>query len=156
MKRAILCLTILCSVTASAITRSELAEYAQSLKGLKKESLKTMVHQLIGSPDVLAYGSGYKKTWWGFYSTDRIESTNECVNRYSNRKFYFPEINNGSAISGMNIEHSFPKSWWGGLNNDAYKDLYNLYPSDTQANSSKSNYPMGIVENVKEESEGYV
>ncbi len=155
MKRAILCLTILCSMTASAITRSELAEYAQSLKGLKKESLKTKVHQLIGSPDVLAYGSGYKKTWWGFYSTDRIESTNECVNRYSNRKFYFPETNNGSAISGMNIEHSFPKSWWGGLNNDAYKDLYNLYPSDTQANSSKSNYPMGIVENVKEESEGY-
>ena len=155
MKHAILCLTILCSVTASAITRSELAEYAQSLKGLKKAELKTKVHSLIGSPDVLAYGSGYKKTWWGFYSTDRIESTNECVNRYSNRKFYFPETNNGSAISGMNIEHSFPKSWWGGLNNDAYKDLYNLYPSDTQANSSKSNYPMGIVENVKEESEGY-
>lgn len=154
MKRAILCLTILCSMTASAITRSELAEYAQSLKGLKKESLKTKVHKLIGSPDVLAYGKGYKKTWWGFYLTDRIESTNECVNRYSNRQFYF--TSQGAVISDMNIEHSFPKSWWGGDTNlPASKDLYNLYPSDSKANSSKSNYPMGIVESVEEESEGY-
>ena len=153
MKHAILCLTILCSMTASAITRSELAEYAQSLKGLKKAELKTKVHSLIGSPDVLEYGSGYKKTWWGFYLTDRIESTNECVNRYSNSKFSF--TSQGTAISGMNIEHSFPKSWWGKTENKAYKDLYNLYPSDQQANSSKSNYPMGIVEHVTSEVEGY-
>ena len=51
----------------------------------------------------------------------------------------------------MNIEHSFPKSWWGGKKNDAWCDLYNLYPSDSQANSSKSNYVMGVVVNVKEE-----
>lgn len=153
MKHAILCLTILCSMTASAITRSELAEYAQSLKGLKKAELKTQVHKLIGSPDVLEYGSGYKKTWWGFYLTDRIESTNECVNRYSNSKFTF--TSQGSSITGMNIEHSFPSSWWGGTKNKTYKDLYNLYPSDSKANNSKQNYPMGIVENVKEESEGY-
>ena len=40
MKHAILCLAILCSATASAITRSELANYAKSLKGLKKSELK--------------------------------------------------------------------------------------------------------------------
>ncbi len=155
MKHAIFCLTILCSLTASAITRSELAEYAKSLKGLTKAELKTKVHNLTGSPKVLGYGSGINKTWGGFYYTDRIESTNECVNRYSNQKFYFPATNEGTVITGMNIEHSFPKSWWGKTNNTAYKDLYNLYPSDTQANSSKSNYPMGIVEKVKVESEGY-
>ena len=155
MKHAILCLTILCSMTASAITRSELAEYAQSLKGLKKAELKTKVHKLIGSPDVLAYGGGYKKTWWGFYSTDRIESTNECVNRYSNKKFVFPEPYNWKAITKMNIEHSFPSSWWGGAENKAFKDLFNLYPSDSDANGDKSNYPMGIVESVTSESEGY-
>lgn len=55
----------------------------------------------------------------------------------------------------MNIEHSFPKSWWGGAKNKAYQDLYHLYPSDSKANSSKSNYPMGIVTNVKSEDEGY-
>ena len=153
MKHAILLLAILCSTTASAITRSELAEYAKSLKGKKKEELKTAVHRLVGSPKTLDYGSGYQNTWWGFYYTDRNEATNECINRYSAKKFYFKNI--GSIVSGMNIEHSFPKSWWGGGKNNAYKDLYNLYPSDSQANSTKSNYPMGIVETVSSEEKGY-
>ncbi len=149
MKRAILCLTILCSMTASAITRSELAEYAKSLNGLKKAELKTQVHQLIGEPTTLKYGPGKNCTWWGFYSTDRIESTNECVNRYSDDKFYFSSNNTGTAIDGMNIEHSFPRSWWNGKKGDnAYCDLYNLYPSDEDANSYKSNYPMSVVEDV--------
>lgn len=151
----LLSMALLCSTAANAITKSNLANYAKSLKGLKKAELKTRVHQLVGSPKVLSYGSGIDKTWWGFYYTDRDEQTGECINRYSSRKFYFPATNNGVAVSGMNIEHSFPKSWWGGSNNSAYKDLYNLYPSDTKANSSKSNFPMGIVETVKEESEGY-
>lgn len=45
----------------------------------------------------------------------------------------------------MNIEHSFPKSRWGGAKSQAYKDLYNLMPSDAKANSTKSNYGMGVV-----------
>ena len=45
----------------------------------------------------------------------------------------------------MNIEHSFPKSWWGKTENQAYKDLYNLMPCESKINSSKSNYPMGEV-----------
>ena len=156
MRFIYLFIAMTCSLAANAISRSDLIEYASSLNGLKKSELKTAIHMLIGSPEVLDYGSGDHKTWWGFYSTDRIAETNECVNRYSARKFYFPQENTGTAISGMNIEHSFPKSWWGGSSSTkAYKDLFNLYPSDSQANSSKSNYPMGIVENVKEEEEGY-
>ena len=156
MRFIYLFIAMTCSLAANAISRSDLIEYANSLNGLKKSELKTAIHILIGSPEVLDYGSGDHKTWWGFYSTDRIAETNECVNRYSARKFYFPLENTGTAISGMNIEHSFPKSWWGGSSSTkAYKDLFNLYPSDSQANSSKSNYPMGIVENVKEEEEGY-
>jgi hypothetical protein len=63
---------------------------------------------------------------------------------------------NGSAVSGMNIEHSFPKSWWGGSENEAYRDLYNLYPSDSKANSAKGNYAMGVVTTVKSTAgEGY-
>ena len=45
----------------------------------------------------------------------------------------------------MNIEHSFPKSWWGKAQNQAYKDLYNLMPCESKINSTKSNYPMGEV-----------
>ena len=45
----------------------------------------------------------------------------------------------------MNIEHSFPKSWWGKTEVQAYKDLYNLMPCKSKINSTKSNYPMGKV-----------
>lgn len=45
----------------------------------------------------------------------------------------------------MNIEHSFPKSWWGGTKVQAYEDLYNLMPCKSKINSTKSNYPMGKV-----------
>ena len=51
----------------------------------------------------------------------------------------------GAAAAGMNIEHSFPKSWWGGATVQAYKDLYNLMPCKSKINSTKSNYPMGKV-----------
>ena len=145
--KIILSTILLCmGVTVSAIKRSDLASYASSLNGKKKSELKTAVFNLIKSPKTLTYGSGSKCTWWGFYYTDRDDDTNECINRYSDRKFYFSSTNTGSAIKEMNIEHSFPKSWWGGTGNDAARDLYNLYPSDSKANSSKSNYPMCKVE----------
>ena len=147
-------LSILATV-AWASDRATVMQYAASLKGLKKAELKTALWQLMKDKTVLDYGSGTNATWYGFWYTDRVAATNECMNRYSSKKFYFT-AHDGRAISGMNIEHSFPKSWWGGTTNDAYKDLYNLYPSDSQANSSKSNYPMGVVTNVKETSgEGY-
>lgn len=132
------------TLAAQAIDRKALSEYASSLKGQKKADLKTAVFNLIGNLKTLSYGSGYRKTWWGFYRTDRIGNTMECRNRYSDAKFYFTG-DDGKSIAGMNIEHSFPKSWWGKTKNNAYQDLHHLYPSDAKANSSKSNYPMGIV-----------
>ncbi len=143
------------SMSANAIDRQSLKQYAASLKGLKKEQLKNALHTLMDKKDVLKYGSGNKRTWWGFWYTDRDPKNNECYNRYSDKKFNFVE-HNGAAIAGMNIEHSFPKSWWGKIENQAWCDLYNLYPSDAKANSDKSNYPMGVVVNVtKPAGEGY-
>lgn len=140
------------TTSANAIDRKTLAQYASSLQGLKKEQLKAALHKLMDKKKVLKYGGkGPGYTWHGFWYTDRDPQTNECYNRYSDKKFYFESTNTGNAIAGMNIEHSFPKSWWGGHKNDAWCDLYNLYPSDSQANSSKSNFVMGVVVNVKEE-----
>lgn len=140
---------------ARAISRDALVSYASALKGKKKAELKTAIYEISQPETVLEYGSGTQKTWWGFYATDRIASTNECVNRYSSSRFYFSDTR-GTAVSGMNIEHSFPKSWWGGTKNTAYRDLFNLYPSDSEANSSKGNYPMGVVETVTSSSgDGY-
>ena len=140
------------TTSANAIDRKTLAQYASSLQGLKKEQLKEALHKLMDKKKVLKYGGkGPGYTWHGFWYTDRDPQTNECYNRYSDKKFYFESTNTGNAIAGMNIEHSFPKSWWGGHKNDAWCDLYNLYPSDSHANSSKSNFVMGVVVNVKEE-----
>ena len=144
------------TTSANAIDRKTLAQYASSLQGLKKEQLKAALHKLMDKKKVLPYGGGGKGTWWGFWYSDRDPQTNECYNRYSDKKFFFDSTNTGKSIAGMNIEHSFPKSWWGGHKNDAWCDLYNLYPSDSKANSSKSNYVMGVVVNVKENAgEGY-
>ena len=54
----------------------------------------------------------------------------------------------GNTIGGMNIEHSVAKSWWDGVKNDAYHDLHHLNPSDQNANSRKSNYPLAELESV--------
>lgn len=139
------CLSFAGTTQAQSLSRAELAKYAAALAGKKKAELKTAIYTTCQPQTLLSYGSGVNSTWGGFYSTDRIPSTNECVNRYSSNKFYFTEC--GKAPSGMNIEHSFPKSWWGGGGN-ANQDLFNLYPSDSQANSAKSNYAMGVVQSV--------
>lgn len=142
---AVLALAIVSATPAYCLDRKGLAEYAKSLKGLKKEALKTKIYSISQPKTIISYGSGKENTWGGFYTTDRIASTNQCVNRYSADKYYFGS--KGSVISGMNIEHSFPKSWWGGSQNNAYKDLHHLYPSPSEDNSKKSNYPMGKVTN---------
>ncbi len=116
--------------------------YYDNLKGKSGATLKTAVHDIIKNAKVLDYGKGEGKTWSGFYKTDRRDD-NSVVERYSLETFYFTSPT--AAPSGMNIEHSFPKSWWGGSENQAYKDLFNLMPSKTQANSAKANYPMGVV-----------
>ena len=123
--------------------------YYDALKDKKGAELKTAVHNIIKNANVLDYGSGKGSTWWGFYSTDN--DNGYVIDRYSNNRVKF--VSRGAVASGMNIEHSFPKSWWGGSKNQAYKDLYNLMPSDSKANSSQSNYGMGIVTEVSYEND---
>lgn len=93
---------------------------------------------------MLEYGSGRGKTWWGFWSTDRNEN-GYFIDRYSAEREWVKSTFQGAVGAGMNIEHSFPKSWWGGAKNQAYEDLYNLMPCESRINSTKSNYPMGKV-----------
>lgn len=124
--------------------------YYATLDGKSGQALKTAVYNLVSNNvSMLSYGSGDQHTWWGFYVTDyqMDGSKRQVIDRYSNDIRYFGS--RGSSVSGMNIEHSFPKSWWGGSTNNAYKDLYNLMPCEQKINSSKSNYGMGIVTNVK-------
>ena len=116
--------------------------YYRSLNGLKGQALKNAVHNLIKPHTVVSYSS----LWNYFPSTDcQATDKSRVWDMYSNKTYYF---NGYRGVSGMHKEHSFPKSWWGGTEVDAYTDLHHLYPSDGEANMAKSNHPLGEVANA--------
>ncbi|MDE5749680.1 MAG: endonuclease, partial [Duncaniella sp.] len=78
-----------------------------------------------------------------FQTTDTYPQSMRWWDMYSNVVRYAP------SFSGLNREHSMPKSWWK-VGSDveytpAYVDLNHLYPADGPANQAKSNYPLGTV-----------
>lgn len=118
-------------------------EYYSVIEGVKGgETLKTALCKLIEKKSTVDYGAGASRTWGAFYSTDAILDGDKrrVADMYSDNVRYFGA--KGESVSGMNIEHSVAKSWWGGTENDAYRDLHHLNPSDQEANNRKSNYPM--------------
>lgn len=146
MKRilSLLLLLQLCAVQLFAQ-----AEYYESIDGTKGgAALKTALYNLIKDHKQISYGSGSSSTWAAFYTTDAVVENGQrrVLDMYSSEKRYFGS--KGSAVSGMNIEHSVAKSWWGGTENNAYCDLHHLNPSDQTANSRKSNYPLGELTSV--------
>lgn len=140
-----LSLAFLVSVMPALPMLAQIPEgYYSSLKGKKGAELKTAIHDIIKKANVLEYGSKKGHTWWGFWSTDRDER-GYFIDRYSAEKEWVMSTSQGAAGAGMNIEHSFPKSWWGGATVQAYKDLYNLMPCKKEINTTKNNFPMGKV-----------
>lgn len=138
-------LAVIAAVLPTIPSMAQIPEgYYNSLKGKKGAELKTAVYNVIKNAKVLSYGSGSGHTWWGFWQTDRDER-GYFIDRYSAKSDWVKSTSQGAVGSGMNIEHSFPKSWWGKAKNQAYKDLYNLMPCESKINSTRSNYPMGTV-----------
>ncbi|MDE7377656.1 MAG: endonuclease [Paraprevotella sp.] len=132
----VLCLSVLADAWAQP------ASCYRRVEGLQRERLKTALHRLIQPDRVLGYGGkGEGYTWAGFAQVDRLEG-GVVRDRYSNEVRTF---NGLAAVEGMNIEHVFANSWWGHTVNNAYCDLFNLFPSDGTANGRKSNHPMGVV-----------
>ena len=147
MKNRILSFLLLLTffVTASFAQK----EYYTSIDGVKGgATLKNALHNLIKNHTKISYGSGATSTWGAFYTTDAVVENGQrrVLDMYSPEKRYFSS--KGTAVGGMNIEHSVPKSWWGGTKNNAYCDLHHLNPSDQNANSRKSNYPLGELTSV--------
>jgi hypothetical protein len=130
-------------ILAQSLAATVPAGYYYPARNTKKAELKTALGQLAMPQQVLRYGSGTGATWQGFFYTDQ-SFDGSVIDMYSNEVRYF---NGYSSIEGMHIEHSLPKSWWGGANNLAYRDLFHLYPSDGRTNSAKSNFPLGVVVN---------
>jgi len=154
---------------AIAISAEQMPKgYYDAIDGKKDAELKTAISKIIFGGERYDYGSQsegdhtqakvdpcsgdtmHRKgdprygTWSAYPFTD-VMSDGSIWDMYSPIKRYLP-INGGSAAS-MDIEHSFPKSWWGGESGclSAYCDLYLLNPADHMTNANKSNYPPGIL-----------
>lgn len=119
-------------------------DYVRSVQGLNKAELKNALHALVQPRQVLSYGGkGEGYTWAGFFAADTLSDGISVRDRYSNEQRTFSGL---QAVNGMNIEHIWANSWWGHTVNNAYCDLFNLYPADGPANQRKSNNPIGIVD----------
>ena len=129
------------TIAFSTVFATVPAGYYYFAKNKKKAELKTALHTYCAPMKEFEYGSGPGFTWEGFYYTDR-NADNSVIDMYSNTVRTFSGF---SSIDGMHIEHSFPKSWWGAYDNNAYKDLFHLYPADATTNITKSNLPLGEV-----------
>lgn len=122
------------------------AGYYDSLEGKTGVELKKAVKALVKSHHKrITYGNS---TWEAFRLTDVREENGVKYwwDMYSNEKVKVGSSKPDNAV--MNIEHSVAKSWWGGGTNDAYCDICHLNPSNSKANSQKSNYPMAKIGNV--------
>lgn len=118
--------------------------YYEFAQGTADSTLKNHLGAIICCGKRYRYGSGTKKTWDGFFYTDRDTITNQVLDMYSNNVRYFDPEHPTASVSGFDIEHMLPKSWWGGDVNPAYCDLFHLVPGDYSANRSKSNHAPGI------------
>lgn len=117
------------------------ANYYKDLNGKTGAELKTAAHKIINPHTIpSSYSTYYTNLRETFQKTDLYPDSRRWWDMYSDIPFYAPSFN------GLNREHSFPKSWWGGAENvPPYVDLYHLYPSERAANTAKLNYPLGEV-----------
>ncbi|MCX4290079.1 MAG: endonuclease [Duncaniella sp.] len=115
--------------------------YYSRLDGKSGEELKTTAFQIINPHSTI---SSYSDLPQYFMRTDLYPETMQWWDMYSDIPLYAP------SFKGLNREHAFPKSWWGGsTDTPAYIDLNHLYPSEARANQAKSNYPLGVVQTAK-------
>lgn len=160
MKRLI-SLSIVAMFALSLMAEAIPAGFYSSIDGKQDSVLKTTLSLLVRGGERYEYGTNqyhsssnppeWEKgdfkaygTWQALPLTD-MHPDGVIWDMYSNCVRYFP-YKRGESGCSLNIEHCLPKSWWGGTDNEAYKDLFNLNPSDQRANSQKSNYAPGHVQ----------
>ncbi len=88
---------------------------------------------------------GYDALWTIFYQTD-AKADGTLWDMYSNCTWASTSSqcgNQSKVCDCYNREHSLPKSWWGGNENDCYTDLFHLVPTDGRVNNQRSNYAFG-------------
>jgi len=110
--------------------------------GKHDEGLMTALEGIIYTHTKLSYNY----LWKAFDNTD-MGSDGYYIDMYSTCKYNYDSYHVGSASyvgQGLNREHSFPKSWFGGEVDPMYTDLTMLIPTDGYVNQRRSNNPYGV------------
>ena len=116
--------------------------YYYSAVGKQDEELMTALEGIIFTHRQL----GYNDLWDAYPFTD-MGDDGYYIDMYSTCKYNKSSYHVGTASyvgQGLNREHSFPKSWFGGEVYPMYTDLTMIIPTDGYVNQRRSNYPYGV------------
>jgi len=110
-----------------------------SCQSLSNEALKSKLNELISNHKSYGYNGARQLL---FTKIDNFGGKVKCV--YTTREITCDGIPSANAPQAMNTEHTWPKSLGAG-SEPAKSDLNHLYPTDSFANSTRSSYPFGNV-----------
>ena len=134
--------TILATIIGISVWADIPNGYYTNAIGKHDEALMTALEGIIYTHSQLSYNY----IWTAFDSTD-VGSDGFYIDMYSDCKynFYSDHVGGASFVGeGINREHSFPKSWFGGEVFPMFTDLTMLIPTDAYVNQRRSNYPYGV------------
>ena len=116
--------------------------YYRNAVNKQDEALMTALEGIIYTHSLLSYDY----MWIAYDSTD-VGSDGYYIDMYSNCKYnnQSAHVSGASYVGqGINREHSFPKSWFGGEVSPMFTDLTMLIPTDAYVNQRRSNNPYGV------------
>ena len=116
--------------------------YYDGITAKKGKALRDQLHNLI----LPHTNVGYKGLYTVYLDSD-LRPDGTIWDTYADWDFR-PSDNTGnySKVGDMyNREHSIPKSWWGGGENEMYSDAFHLIPTDGYVNNWRGNLPLGEV-----------
>ncbi|SHG00749.1 endonuclease I family protein [Dysgonomonas macrotermitis] len=146
LKKKFLLLFSVVTIVTLYFVKDIQVDYYKNQDGLTGPALKTAMHDLIRKHKYLNFDQNTTaRYWWDnyFIKTD-WHPDGYYWDMYSSEKH-----NKYVDGSKQSREHCMPRSWWGKSASyssyDANGDLFNLFPSDYNANQAKSNLPLGEV-----------
>ncbi|MBQ1737490.1 MAG: endonuclease, partial [Muribaculaceae bacterium] len=135
MKRIITPLVLIgawCAIVSATVPQG----YYTNAVGKHDEGLMTALEGIIFTHTEL----GYNYMWIAYDSTD-VGADGYYIDMYSTCKYnkYSTHVGGASHVGqGINREHSFPKSWFGGQVAPMFTDLTMLIPTDAYVNQRRS------------------
>jgi hypothetical protein len=138
-RKFLLCLTTLLFAFSACLITQIPAGYYDSVKGLKGQKLKDMLHEIAatGHRKIPYTGKNNFNAWDVLMKSDRDSMNSENVILFYTGKS-FPAAQKWNNGKGWNKEHVWAKAYGKFKKNSLpFNDLHNLKPSKTDENSKK-------------------